>query len=334
MFSTVLKEITGSLDRRFLLTLFFPSLLFWGGLLVLFAMQGDSQALLASWNAQSTEMQWVQIAAAVAWVTFFAVFLSHQLTWLTKQFEGYWEWPLGDRLRQWRTRHYERVLRALDVNQDADYERIYYAYPLPNETDQLMPTRLGNILKNAELYPLQRYEADAVLLWPRLYAVLPDSFTAALGETKASMELMLVISALSGLFAVTAGLGLLIAGGPWWLFLACFLGGLALARLAYGSALQAAVPYAQLIKSAFDLYRGDLVDKLGYERPKSLEAETAFWDNLGKLIYRGGPEDASVLRYQGSKEEPAAPPEGAQDMPWLTLLKKLVDLWIGKRRSP
>jgi hypothetical protein len=333
MFSTVLKEITGSLDRRFLLTLFLPSLLFWGGLLAVFALVTGARDLLASWNAQSAEMQWIEIAAAVAWITFFAYVLSHRLTSLTRQFEGYWSWPLGGRLRRWRKKHYEKVLQTLAEKGDAGYERIYYAYPLPDETDQLMPTRLGNILKNAELYPLQRYEADAVLLWPRLYAVLPDSFVAALGETKTSLDLMLVLSALSGLFAVTSGVGLLIVGGPWWLFLACSLGGLALSRFAYGSALQAAIPYAQLIKSAFDLYRGDLVDKLGYERPASQEEEIAFWGNLGKLIYRGAPDDESVLRYQGAKEEPAEPSEGSQGVPWLKYFGKLVALWMDKKRS-
>jgi len=330
MFSSVLKEVTGALDRRFLLTLFLPSLLFWGALLAVFSPREGSDALLAGWSTPSTELQWLQIAAAVAWVTFFAYVLSSQTTWLTRQFEGYWSWPLGDRLCRWRKRHYAKVLSQLEAAGDEGYERIYYAYPLPDGANELMPTRLGNILKNAELYSYERYKIDAVLLWPRLYAVLPDSFVATLGEAKASLEMMLVLSFLGGLFALTAGVGLLILRGPWWLFLGSVLGGLGLAYVAYRSALGAAIPYAQLIKSAFDLYRGDLLDKLGYKRLETQEDEIAFWGNLNKLIYRGTVEEPSALPYRGAREDLGEPEPS--DF-WLSILGRLIELWTGRKRS-
>jgi hypothetical protein len=325
MFSDILKEITGSLDERFALTLFFPSLLFWGALVAVFMLAGDTAGMVAAWNAQVTAMKWLQTAAGLIWVAFFAHLLSHWTTWLTRQYEGYWNWPLGGRLRRLRTQRYAHILAALKAEGDAGYERIYYGFPLPDEPDDLMPTRLGNILKNAELYSLHQYEADAVLLWPRLYAVLPESFTAALAGTKAPLDLMLILSALSALFALVSSAGLLILGGPWWLFLACFLGGLIIARLAYLSGVNAAVPYAQLIKSAFDLYRGDLAEKMGYELPGSPGEETAFWKNLGELIYRGVASDPTALRYKARK--PPAPDETLGQM-----IGKQVKVWIGKRQ--
>lgn len=323
MFSGLLKEITGALDRRFVLTLFFPSLLFWAALLVVYAATGDMDALVTSWRTQSTERRALQIVGAVAWVLFFSYMLWHQVLWITRQFEGYWDWPLGNYLRRVRTRHYLRVLNSLNPNDDTAYERIYYGFPLPDEPEHVMPTRLGNILKNAELYPKRQYAADAVLFWPRLYAVVPDSFTATVGEAKSSLDLMLVLSALSAVFAIIAGVGLLIRGGPWWLFLACFGGGLLAAHFAYISALRAAIPYTQLIKSAFDLYRGDLIDKLGYERPKSLDDENSFWENLGQQLYRGTPQDEAVLRYKVAEEKrppaPEAPAVASQDAAIQTL---------------
>jgi Flp pilus assembly protein CpaB len=303
MFSAVLKGITGSLERRFVLTLFFPSLLFWGALLTVIALTADIQDLLVSWNKQSVEVRALQIGGGLIWVVFFAHVVSHHRTWLTRQFEGYWDWPLGDRLRRWRTKRHVQLLGELAASGNAGYERIYYAYPLPNETEQVMPTRLGNILKNAELYPLRQYEADAVLLWPRLYAVLPESFVGALADTKASLDLMLILSALGGVFAVVAGGAVLVVGGPWWLFLACFAGALTIAHAAYISGLRAAIPYAQFIKSAFDLYRGDLAKKMGYTLPTSHDAEIAFWRNLGQFIYRGIAEDPSAIPYKGSKQD-------------------------------
>lgn len=207
MFTNVLNEVTGRLDSRFILTLFFPSLLFWGGLTTVFAADKGLVTLLTQWRAQDAGIQLLQIIIVLAWVTFFAYLLSNQLVWLIKQFEGYWEWiPLiGKRLMETRRKHYQQVLAGIDPA--INFERIYYAFPFPNEPEEVMPTRLGNILKNSERYSYQRYDMDAVLLWPRLYAVLPDSFVKSLDGAKASLDFMLVISSLSILFAfVTVGL--------------------------------------------------------------------------------------------------------------------------------
>jgi hypothetical protein len=335
MFSTVLNAITSYLDRRFVITFLFPSLLFWSGLLGVVALNNNPTALWATWDQQTGTNQIIQIVAALAWVTFFAYFVANQLTWLTQQFEGYWDWlpfHLGERLRQWRQGYHSKVLTALNVQNDnsAD-ELIYYRYPLPDEIEHVLPTQLGNILKNAELYSYQRYQVDAVLMWPRLYAILPKEYANLLGDAKASLDSMLVISTLSGVFAVITGGYLLISGSVWWLFLICFLGGLILGRLAYQSAVRAAIPYAQLIKSAFDLYRGDLLEKMGYERPKSLDDEIKFWDNLCKLIYRNIPEDASLLRYKGATDKQSIT---VQEFPWpISLLKKLLNRLTGKNGS-
>lgn len=315
MFANVLNEITGRLDSRFILTLFFPSLIFWGGLTVVYAADKGLVTLLNQWGAQDAGLQLTQIIIALAWVTFFAYLLSNQLVWLTKQFEGYWEWiPLiGRRLMETRQKHYQRILAGIDPA--ADFESIYYAFPFPDEPEEVMPTRLGNILINSERYSYQRYDMDAVLLWPRLYAVLPESFAKTLDGAKTSLDFMLVVSSLSALFAIVTGIYLLAAQGAWWLFLLCFLGGLVVARLAYRSALEAAITYGQLIKSAFDLYKGELRKQLGYEQPESLDEERAFWRSFYELIFKGEAGDPEALRYSGVKKpQPAPPPEPAQ--PW------------------
>ena len=60
-----------------------------------------------------------------------------------------------------------------------------------------MPTRLGNILRAAESYPHDRYGADAVLTWPRLFPLLPDRLTASLTAARAEIEQVVV----AGLFS-------------------------------------------------------------------------------------------------------------------------------------
>jgi len=83
-----LNQITGRLDSRFILTLFFPSLLFWGGLTAVYFAPTGLETALAQWRTENTDIQIMQIILALAWVTFFAYLLSNQLVWLTKQFEG------------------------------------------------------------------------------------------------------------------------------------------------------------------------------------------------------------------------------------------------------
>jgi hypothetical protein len=330
MFTNVLGQITERLDARFILTLFFPSLVFWGGLTAVYASASDLEAAITGWQAQNATIQLMQIILALAWVTFFAYFLGNQLVWLTKQFEGYWQWipVIGQRLANMRRKHYQDVLKKLE---SADrYETIYYRFPFPDEPEEVMPTRLGNILKNSEQYADKRYEMDAVLLWPRLYPVLPEGFIKILDGTKASLDFLLIISTLSGLFALVTGIYLVVSHGPWLLFLLCFAGGWLVAYLAYLSALEAAVTYGQLIKSAFDLYKDALRQQLGYERSKSLKEERAFWGVVYELIYRGEASDPDKLPYPGANKE-QSPDQSEPAQPWLIRWLKSL---LGGKGSP
>ena len=97
--------------------------------------------------------------------------------------------------------------------------------------------------------------------------------------------------------------------------------------LAYRSALEAAITYGQLIKSAFDLYKDDLRKQMGYEQPKSLAEERAFWQSLYELIFKGEASNLEALRYLGVKEiQPTPSPEPVQ--PWLIRwLQSLFGRW-------
>ena len=309
MFSSIFKEITDYLDRRFILALFFPCLFFWSALLTVY-LYVNKPDILNYWQGLDTEIKVILIAAALIWVTFFSFVLANQIPWITSLYEGRWDrLPFGSFLAHLRRSYYVKVLKYLDESSESGYEQIYISYPLPTSPEQLMPTRLGNIIRNAELYPYERYEIDAspIIMWPRLYSILPESFIKILTDSKTSLDFMLVISFLSGIFALFSGLYLLVIRGPALLFLVCVLGGVGITWAAYKSSLNAAVSYTQYVKSAFDIYKADLIEKLGYKRPESLKDEIEFWDNLNKLIYRNLPENTVKLRYHNAKEEKKEP---------------------------
>ncbi len=93
---------------------------------------------------------------------------------------------------------------------------LYY----PPERVDIMPTRLGNVLKAAEMSVWQRYRLDAVLAWPRLQSAIPPEFAEPLRDAKTSLDLVTTLSAFILLFGLplsfwaTLKLSALL---PWWL---------------------------------------------------------------------------------------------------------------------
>ncbi len=200
----------------------------------------------------------------------------------------------------------ENKLAHLQENRRILYQNIYLYYPLPTQPEQVMPTRLGNILKNAELYSYDRYEIDAVLIWPRLYNLFPERFIETIAEAKSSLDFMLLISALSSIFALVSGVYLVIVKASGWLFLLCFWGGLFLAWLAYRSALGSALLYAQQIKAGFDLYRNELLKEMRLELPKTPLEEIELWNKIHQFLYNNNTtvllqyKDPDALKGQNS----------------------------------
>jgi hypothetical protein len=184
----------------------------------------------------------------------------------------------------------------LAADGEVGFEVRYREYPR-RERD-LLPTRLGNIMRSAELYPGDdgRYGIDAVFFWPRLYAVLPEPMRDSLQEARSSLDLMLVTSGLSLLFLLIAACLLPFAGMGQGSILIGVVGAGLVALLTYRGAVRAAVVFAELVRTSFDLYRGSLLAQLGYDQPTSLDKERELWKNLGEQLYRRIASDPSVLR--------------------------------------
>ena len=183
------------------------------------------------------------------------------------------------------------ALRQQAINRQASEAEtinfLYEFYPSSDNYDQMMPTQLGNILKAAELYPYDRYQLDAVLIWSRLYHLFPDRFILVITEARTSLDFNLSVATLSSLFSLISGIWLLVVKAPGWLFLLCFWGGALTAWLAYQSAIGNAVAYAEQIKVAFDLYRFELVKHLRLKPAKTPDEERQQWSEICEVFYEG-----------------------------------------------
>ena len=184
--------------------------------------------------------------------------------------------------------------------------RILFLYYPPKQS-QIMPTQLGNVLKSAEMYTNERYRLDAVLIWSRLQPLLPKEFMDAAEDSKTSLDLMITLSALILFFGspLSAYLAMITAVSPYLgaiTFLIMLLIVLFLSWLTYKNGIQVALAFGENIKSAFDLYRWNVLEGLNLKLPENLDEERKIWADLCEFLYRAHPPDEKYYRY--SKPEP------------------------------
>jgi len=304
--------LLGLLDRRLVLSAWLPAMLFWGGLGALVVTGIGWPTTAHWWLGRPGQFQAALLVLALAWITFCAYLIATLVPAIIRSGEGYWP-RLLSRLARWRRgRHLARQARlSMDA---AAFGRRHADYPL--RAASVMPTRLGNILRAAEDHALDRYEINAIVVWPRLYVLLPDRFTGALAAAKLPLDLMAVIGALATAFAV-AGTVIAAIMLPSYAALACAGGGLLGSCLAYAGAVQAARPYAQLIRAGFDVHRTLLLDAVGLRRPRTYGEERSQWEQLSHLWLQGAPEGptgAALLGYPGlpPADEPPAETSGTR----------------------
>lgn len=111
----------------------------------------------------------------------------------------------------------EQWLREVEYRRMGHYHDFSLHFPL--ERAEVMPTRLGNVLKAAERYSWSRYRLDSVLIWSRLQPALPQEFMAALQDVRTSLELMLTLSGSTLLFGLTLSVAVSSLSPmllPWW----------------------------------------------------------------------------------------------------------------------
>lgn len=289
MFNDAFKEVTGILDRRFLLNAFFPCLIFCGMLIVVVIMGagGDLTKIAEAWSKQDVGVQILQIAGFLSLTTVFSGIVDSQIPTIIRFYEGYP--PLNRYFAVIGKHFHQKRLKQLGEDEEKYHGYLYSYYPSHHQSEHVMPTRLGNILKSSERYPSDRYGLDAVVVWLRLYHLFPDRFIQIIAEAKGSVDFMLVVATLGGIFALISGVYLLIVKASGWLFLLCFWGGLTVAWLAYRGALASAVLYAQQIKTGFDLYRQDLLKQMHLKLPPNLEDEKEQWKKVNQFLYQNFP---------------------------------------------
>jgi len=179
----------------------------------------------------------------------------------------------------------------------------------PDQDNLVLPTRFGNAIRAFEVYPRRQYRMAAIELWPRLLAVINSTYFPIISDAKTMVDFLVNSSLLAAVLAFSALLfGLRnVAFGPnlqtvtWLLRTAGFA---AISYWFYSSAVRPAQEWGQHVRGAFDLFRSDLLAKLGIiALPATLDEERRIWSAVSnQLVF----PDAAVFRLPLRVPPPAA----------------------------
>jgi Protein of unknown function (DUF2934) len=161
-----------------------------------------------------------------------------------------------------------------------------------------MPTRLGNVLRAAEVWPLAKYGLDAVRWWPRLWLLLPEDARDDMSAARADLDTAATVW-LWGLLSAIWALWV------WWAPLAAV--GIMIA--AYAAMVATAKVYGDLTEAAFDLYRWKLYQTLKWPMPTTPADEHRTGPALTEYIWRGSDDSTprfavAVLDSHGTENPP------------------------------
>jgi hypothetical protein len=151
----------------------------------------------------------------------------------------------------------------------------------------LMPTALGNVLRAAEDRAGRKYGLDAVVLWPRLYPLLPGGIRATVNDGRDQLDLAGSFCVASAIAAVVS-FGLLVTHGVWVLVAVA---AVLVSYVSYRGAVAAAVGYGESFEAAFDLHRFDLLHALHLPLPETRSSEREANRALSDFLRQGIPTE-------------------------------------------
>jgi NADH:ubiquinone oxidoreductase subunit len=291
MSAKFLESVGSKLAEQWVATLLTPAFVFWAGGAAA-GLQRFGWKPASTWFSKQPEP--LQIALLVGGFCLIAAsaFVVQRFDLPVLRFlEGYWH-PWLRPLRRWliakEVKRSQRIsarwqeladlhpaqltAEQRDEFVQLDWQQIHL--PLPN---QLMPTRLGNILRAAEQRPLEKYGLDAIVCWSRLWLLLPDTVKKDLQEARADLNTAARVWLWSLLFIVWAI-------WAWW---AAPVGIISAIFAYYYWALDAARSYGELIEATFDLHRHLLYQSLRWNLPTEPNEERRVGRQLTEYLWRG-----------------------------------------------
>lgn len=310
MLESVWKTIGEASGRRWVLASLMPAAFFWAAWgLVYYGLWIGGNRTLAWWDGLTDASRVLLLLATIIPIGLTALGLDMIGPALLRIAEGYWDFPLlgawlcQKRSQYWRSHFEAQRQRWQELKQRENAESTSDVHLMPltkNERDtldrlerefyeapqkEIMPTRLGNILRAAEEDQFWRYGLDKIIVWPRLYPLLPEILRNELDDARASLDGAIRTTFLAMLFSLIWGIQAIVDRS--WILAGVVALGIATAWLTGHSALRAAATHAELLRAAFDLHRFDLYRALHLPLPATTAEERAVGQHLNGFLWRG-----------------------------------------------
>ena len=290
MYSKFLEGMTGKVAEQWVTNLLTPAFVFWLGGLSAGIYHFGWNLIKTSVLQQPQSFQVGLLIVGLIGIATSAAIVQKGDRAMLRFLEGYWPRCLKS-LRRVRTQRYlkqwqtkcgrwselygkgEDALTAEELNEYAQLD--WLIVHSPTKPNQFMPTRLGNLLRASEYRSKERYGLDAIVCWPRLWLLLPDSTRKALHEARAALNTTVRTCLWSLLFVIWTPLA-------WWAPLLA----LPAAWVSYRMALNTAAVYVDLLEATFDVHRHLLYQALRIQLPKSPVQESKDGKKLTQYLWR------------------------------------------------
>jgi hypothetical protein len=219
-----LGRIRGKLADQWITTILTPAFVFWAGGFVVWIIHSgwaSLKPLEIQFNQLPSTLQIALLIGGLLGVAISSIVVQ-RLDLVTLRFlEGYWPrfltwlglysffvWQQKKRLDTLRNSYSKLVIEEKQrgfLPREKHRERVALDLKLrlaPQDPEQYMPTKLGNILLAAENRPMEKYGLVTAICWPRLWLLLPDGTKKELAEARASLDTAARIVLWSFLFLV------------------------------------------------------------------------------------------------------------------------------------
>ncbi len=159
------------------------------------------------------------------------------------------------------------------------------AEEFPDKEELILPTPFGNVLRSFEIYPRVMYGLDSIDAWGRLLAVIPKDYIDLIDTARAQVDFWINLGVIFILLQIEYIVLAFITKTPlqWWVVILF----ITLGTIAPLRATSSAREWGDFVKSAFDVYRFNLLESLGIDAPKDREEERRLWTKYSQaIIYR------------------------------------------------
>jgi hypothetical protein len=302
MLPKFLESLGENIAKEWLGKVLFPALVFWlGGLLAVCSNPKFGWKVVEPFVGDGKNVATFplnQLILGLLVIAVSAAIVQRLELAVLRCLEGYWvpllnpvrRWlvgrieTVGSKAKQERQQLFDRYASLTSEEMDKLVRLDWQRKQMPKQSDRLMPTRLGNILRAAERRPLEKYGLETVICFPRLWLLLPAEVKVELGEARSRLNSMVRIWMWSVLF---------LAWGYYSLW--AIPAGLGAAWFAYDWMLDAAAVYGDLLESVFDLYRTLLYKSLRLPLPKNPTEELLSGKALTDYLWRGFVEPEPIF---------------------------------------